>query len=166
MFHDALVFKLGPKLYSRTIHVNRRPISHYICIYAYINYFFLMLYPMAGTKTEKKMTWILKSSTTYLLCVVVGESYVYSKEEESKLGTHEDFLFFPFFFLYGTLQKKHVFNFRTFLCWNKLGQHFFYSRLNSMLVFRNRTCIYFDIDPARNVFKVQLKKRSWLCITL
>lgn len=56
-----------------------------------------MLYPMAGTKTEKKMTWILKGSTTYLLCVVVGESYVYSKEEESKLGTHEDFLFFPFF---------------------------------------------------------------------
>jgi hypothetical protein len=23
-----------------------------------------------------------------LVCVIVGESYVYSKEEESKLGTH------------------------------------------------------------------------------
>lgn len=51
---------------------------------------------MVGTKLEKKIPSILKSSTTYL-CVVVGESYVYSKEEESKLGTHWVFLYFYFF---------------------------------------------------------------------
>lgn len=43
---------------------------------------------MAGTETEKRNVFNTQGQHDIFVCVVVGESYVYSKEEESKLGTH------------------------------------------------------------------------------
>lgn len=153
----------GLKLCSRNMHVNSRLISHHC---SDIHIYKLFLCPMERTKTGKRNIFSAQEWQHIIVCVIAGESYAYSKEEESTLRAHCNFLFFPLFFLYNTRHKKHVFNFRTSLCWNELGQHHFYSQLNSMFVFRSETCIYFDIDTARNVFKAQLKKRSLLCMTL
>lgn len=40
------------------------------------------------TKSEKRNIFSAREQHDMFSCVVVGESYVYSEEEESKLGTH------------------------------------------------------------------------------
>lgn len=43
---------------------------------------------MVRTQTEQRNALNSQDTHNIFVCVIVGESYVYSKEEESKLGTH------------------------------------------------------------------------------